>query len=138
MKNPLEILTDKNYKVQLQLFWAINYFYQQYFIDIVAVRENYWPVASHWQNYYIMLYRVWVGFKLTTLVVIGTDYIGSKVMEQCFYISRFYINNFTYIIWVFSLISTICLIANWITTGCNRNQLPQFIVFNFSFFLFNF
>jgi hypothetical protein len=35
---------------------------------------------SHWQTYHIMLYRVhpaWVGFKLTTLVVISTDCIGS-------------------------------------------------------------
>ena len=27
--------------------------------------------------YHIMLYLVWAGFKLTTLVVIGTDCIGS-------------------------------------------------------------
>ena len=44
-------------------------------------RENHWPVASHWQNFYhIMLYRVhiaWAGFKLTTSVVIGTDCKGS-------------------------------------------------------------
>ena len=42
--------------------------------------ENYRPAASHWQLYHIMLYRahlVWVEFELTTLVVIGTDYIGS-------------------------------------------------------------
>jgi hypothetical protein len=39
--------------------------------------ENHQLVASHWQLYHIMLYRVhlvWVGFDLTTLVVIGTDY----------------------------------------------------------------
>ena len=39
---------------------------------------NHRPVASHWQIYHIMLYRVhlaWAGFELTTLVVIGTDYI---------------------------------------------------------------
>ena len=46
-------------------------------------RENHWPVASHWQtlshtHVHVMLYRVhhaWAGFELTTLVVIGTDYI---------------------------------------------------------------
>jgi hypothetical protein len=40
--------------------------------------ENHWPVASH-KLFHIMLYRVyiWVGFELTTLVVIGTDCIGS-------------------------------------------------------------
>jgi len=40
--------------------------------------ENHRPFASHW--YHKMLYRVylvWVGFELTTLVVIGTDCIGS-------------------------------------------------------------
>ena len=64
-----------------------------------VLRENYRPVTSHWQtlshnvvsstphpsgirthNYHIMLYQVhlcWVGFELTTLVVIGTDCIGS-------------------------------------------------------------
>jgi hypothetical protein len=42
--------------------------------------ENHRPVASHWQFYHIMLYRVhlaWAGFELATLVVKGTDYIGS-------------------------------------------------------------
>ena len=42
--------------------------------------ENHWPAASHWQIYHIMLYQVhltWVGFELTTLVVIGTGCIGS-------------------------------------------------------------
>jgi len=37
-------------------------------------RENHSPVASHWL-YHIMLYRLhiaWLGFKLKTLVVIGT------------------------------------------------------------------
>jgi hypothetical protein len=38
--------------------------------------ENHRPAVSHWQLYHIKLYRVqpaWVGFKLTTLVVIGAD-----------------------------------------------------------------
>ena len=42
--------------------------------------ENHRPVASHWQIYHIMLYRVhfaWAGFELATLVVIGIDWIGS-------------------------------------------------------------
>ena len=42
--------------------------------------ENHWLVASPWQIYLIMLYRVhlaWTGFELTTLMVIGTDCIGS-------------------------------------------------------------
>jgi len=43
-------------------------------------RENHWPASSHWQIYHIMLYQVhfaWTGFELTTLMVIGTDCIGS-------------------------------------------------------------
>jgi len=40
--------------------------------------ENQWPAVSHWQ---IILYRehlTWAGFELvTTLLVIGTDCIGS-------------------------------------------------------------
>ena len=42
--------------------------------------ENHQPAISHWQMYHIMLYRVhlaWAEFKLTALVVIVTDYIGS-------------------------------------------------------------
>jgi hypothetical protein len=43
--------------------------------------ENNWPAASHTDKlYHIMLYWVrfaWAGFKLITLVVIGTDSIGS-------------------------------------------------------------
>jgi len=43
-------------------------------------RENHQPAVSHWQLYHIMLYQVhlaWAGFELTTLVMIGTDCIGS-------------------------------------------------------------
>jgi hypothetical protein len=42
--------------------------------------ENHRPVASQWQTLYTMLYRVhlhWTRFELTTLVVIGSDCIGS-------------------------------------------------------------
>jgi hypothetical protein len=42
-------------------------------------RENHQPVVSHWQTL-SMLYRVhliWAGLELTTLVGIGTDWIGS-------------------------------------------------------------
>ena len=41
--------------------------------------ENHRPVASHWQTVSHNFYRVqlaWAGFKLTTLVVMCTDYIG--------------------------------------------------------------
>ena len=43
--------------------------------ETAVPEENHRPVANH-----IMLYRVhlvWVGFDLTTLVVIDTDYTGS-------------------------------------------------------------
>ena len=44
-------------------------------------RENHRPTwRKSLKNYQLMLYRVhlaWEGFELTTLVVIGTDYIGS-------------------------------------------------------------
>jgi hypothetical protein len=45
------------------------------FIGRGVLGENHRPVASH-----IMLYRAhlaWAGFELTTLVIIGTDCIGS-------------------------------------------------------------
>ena len=43
-------------------------------------RENHLPAASQTNFYHILLYRVhlaWAGFELTTLVMIGTDCIGS-------------------------------------------------------------
>ena len=42
-------------------------------------RENHWPSVSHWQtlSYYKISASPWSGFELTTLVVIGTDCIGS-------------------------------------------------------------
>jgi hypothetical protein len=42
--------------------------------------ENHRPALSHWQLYHIMFYQVHIisaGFKLATLVVIGTESIGS-------------------------------------------------------------
>jgi hypothetical protein len=42
--------------------------------------ENHRPAASHWQTWshnVVMSTPAWVGFALTTLVVIGTDCIGS-------------------------------------------------------------
>jgi hypothetical protein len=38
--------------------------------------ENHRPSASHWQTL-SLVHLTWVGFELTTLVVIGTDYIVS-------------------------------------------------------------
>jgi hypothetical protein len=43
--------------------------------------EKHRPAASHWQTYHKVLYQVHLalaGIELTTLVVIGTDYIGSS------------------------------------------------------------
>jgi hypothetical protein len=37
--------------------------------------ENHWPVASNWQT--LSHNVVWTGFKLITVVVIGTDCTGS-------------------------------------------------------------
>ena len=43
-------------------------------VEYLDARGNHRPAASHWQLYHIALYRVhfaWMGFELTTLVVIG-------------------------------------------------------------------
>jgi hypothetical protein len=48
--------------------------------ETVVHGENHWPAASHDKLYQIILYWVhltWAGFQLKTLVVIGTDCIGS-------------------------------------------------------------
>jgi len=42
--------------------------------EIEVPGENHQPVASHWQ---IRVHLGWTVFELTTLVVIGTGYIGS-------------------------------------------------------------
>jgi len=70
----------------------VYYIYiQQYFRYIMAVSfigggtgvpgKNHWSAASHWQtlshNVVSSTPRHEAGFELTTLVVIGTDYIGS-------------------------------------------------------------
>ena len=42
--------------------------------------QNHRPVASHWQTLsynVVLVHLAWKGFELTTLVVIGTDCIGS-------------------------------------------------------------
>jgi hypothetical protein len=42
--------------------------------------ENHWPSSGHWQTLsqcFIEYTSPWVGFKLTKLVVKGTDCIGS-------------------------------------------------------------
>ena len=71
--------------------WCLSHF-QQYFSYIVACLFYCWRKPEYLQGittnllqvtdklYHIILYRVhlaWAGFELTTLVVIGTDYIGS-------------------------------------------------------------
>ena len=49
-------------------------------LSVLFVENKHRPAVSHRQIYHIMLYRVhlpWTEFEFTTLVVIGTDYIGS-------------------------------------------------------------
>ena len=64
--------------------YGIQSHFQQYFSYIVAVSfiggENHRSAASHgqtWSHNVVMSTPAWVGFALTTLVVIGTDCIGS-------------------------------------------------------------
>ena len=50
--------------------------------------EKHRPAASHWQTYHIVLYQVHLALtviELTTLVVVGTDYIGSCKIQQPYY-----------------------------------------------------
>ena len=101
--------------------------------------------------YHIMLYRVhlvWAGFKLTTLVVIGTDCIGSmkigNIMKTSFKLYHWYdktytlkgknthfgqgsfksVHNFYKVSMIFYFISYPCCIkSNWIETKCHFNNL---------------
>ena len=41
--------------------------------------KKHWLVTSHWQTLSHNVVIAWVGFKLTMLVVIGTDCIGSQI-----------------------------------------------------------
>jgi hypothetical protein len=73
-----------NYVVRVMVFNAtFNNISLQSVLLVEETRvlgENHRHVANHWQLYHIMLYQVhptWARFELTTLVVIGTDCIGS-------------------------------------------------------------
>ena len=62
--------------ISVILWWSVS------LVEETAVpKENHQPSASHWQTYHTMLYieytSPWMGFELTTLVVIGTDCIGN-------------------------------------------------------------
>ena len=68
-------------------FWGLTPLYivtTSLLVEETAVpRENHWPVASHWQTLSLKVISnientsPWAGFKLTSLVVIGTDCTGS-------------------------------------------------------------
>ena len=50
-----------------------------------STRRKTRPAASHGQTYHKVLYQVHIalaGIELTTLVVVGTDYIGSSKIQQ--------------------------------------------------------
>jgi hypothetical protein len=59
------------------LWWSVS------LVEKTGVpRENHWPAASHWQTSSHHMTCIddtspWTGFELTTLVVIGTDCIGT-------------------------------------------------------------
>jgi hypothetical protein len=47
--------------------------------------EKHRPATSHWQTYHKVLYWIHLalaGIELTTLVVVGTDYIGSSKIQK--------------------------------------------------------
>ena len=48
-------------------------------VETGVAGENHWPAASNWQtwSHNVSSAPAWAGFKLTTLVVIGTNCIGS-------------------------------------------------------------
>ena len=62
-------------------------------------REKHRPAASHWQTLsynFVSSAPAWAGFELTTLVVIGTDCIGSSSLPLITYYKNAN-NNFTYL-----------------------------------------
>jgi hypothetical protein len=74
--------------------------------------ENHRPAASHWKLYHIMLYRVHLtcaGFELTTVMVIGIDYIG--ICKSNYYT----ITTTTAIILYIGVYFRRLLLSKWIT-----------------------
>ena len=83
--------------------------------------ENHRSVVSHWQTYHIMLYRVhlaWVGFKLTTLVVIGTDCISSCKSNYHTIVQKMYMNI------IYTYIASLLSLRHWLLTEAK----PRLIV----------